>query len=76
MTHPMPSRSLAAISIAAFLAAAASAPGLAQKPKFKAVSVKTPDGLTISQQDITSIKFGGVSASPNSYPFLRRRSFR
>ena len=51
MTHPMPWRSLAAISIAAFLVTAVSAPGLAQEPKFKAVSVKTPDGLTISAQD-------------------------
>jgi non-heme chloroperoxidase len=51
MTHTMPWRSLAAISIAAFLVAAVSAPGLAQEPKFKAVSVKTPDGLTISAQD-------------------------
>jgi non-heme chloroperoxidase len=37
--------------IAAATAAAVSAPGLAQEPKFKAVSVKTPDGLTISAQD-------------------------
>ena len=37
--------------IAAVTAAAVSAPGLAQEPKFKAVSVKTPDGLTISAQN-------------------------
>jgi pimeloyl-ACP methyl ester carboxylesterase len=40
-----------AFMIAAATAAAVSAPGLAQEPKFKAVSVKTPDGLTISAQD-------------------------
>ena len=33
----------------AFLAIVAT-PGLAQEPKFKAVSVKTPDGLTIAAQ--------------------------
>ena len=37
--------------IAAVTTAAVSAPGLAQEPKFKAVSVKTPDGLTISAQN-------------------------
>jgi pimeloyl-ACP methyl ester carboxylesterase len=36
--------------IVAFLATFA-IPGLAQEQKFKAVSVKTPDGLTISAQD-------------------------
>jgi non-heme chloroperoxidase len=39
------------IVIAAATAAAISTPGLAQELKFKAVSVKTPDGLTISAQD-------------------------
>ena len=42
---------LAVISAAALLAAALSAPAMAQDKKFKAVSVKTPDGLTISAQD-------------------------
>jgi non-heme chloroperoxidase len=51
MTNAMPWRSLAGISIAAFLTAAVSAPGLTQEPKFTSVSVKTPDGLTISAQD-------------------------
>ena len=36
--------------IAAVTTAAVSAPGHAQEQKFKAVSVKTPDGLTISAQ--------------------------
>jgi non-heme chloroperoxidase len=50
MTCPSPLNRLAAVSIAAFLAVVAT-PGLAQEQKFKAVSVKTPDGLTISAQD-------------------------
>jgi len=41
---------LAGISIAAFLTTLAT-PGLAQEQKFKAVWVKTPDGLTIAAQD-------------------------
>jgi non-heme chloroperoxidase len=41
---------LARISLAAFLMAAVT-PGQAQEQKFKAVLVKTPDGLTISAQD-------------------------
>jgi non-heme chloroperoxidase len=44
------SKRLAFALIAAFLATFAT-PGLAQEQKFKAVSVKTPDGLTISAQD-------------------------
>src|SRR5499425_3651580 len=51
MTHPLPRRSLAGISVAALLAAALATSGQAQEPKFKAVWVKTPDGLTISAQD-------------------------
>ena len=50
MTCPSPWNHLAGISVAAFLAVVAT-PGLAQEQKFKAVSVKTPDGLTISAQD-------------------------
>ena len=38
--------------IAAVTAVALTAPGLAQEPKFKALSVKTPDGLTISAQEL------------------------
>jgi non-heme chloroperoxidase len=49
MTHPLPRRSLAGISLA-FLIAAISTSAVAQD-KFKAVAVKTPDGLTISAQD-------------------------
>jgi len=41
---------LAEISIAAFLISLAT-PAQAQDQKFKAVSVKTPDGLTISAQE-------------------------
>ena len=41
---------LAGISIAAFLTTLAT-PGLAQEQKFKAVWVKTPDGLKIAAQD-------------------------
>src|SRR5215831_735503 len=43
-------RHLAGMSVAAFLVTLAT-PGQAQEPKFKAVSVKTPDGLTISAQE-------------------------
>src|SRR5262245_30823879 len=44
-------RRLAGISVAALLLAAITAPASAQEKKFKAVSVKTPDGLTIAAQD-------------------------
>jgi non-heme chloroperoxidase len=50
MKHPSPRRQLARISVAAFLIAVVT-PGQAQEQKFKAVSVKTPDGLAISAQD-------------------------
>jgi non-heme chloroperoxidase len=50
MTYVPSRRQLAGISVAAFLAAFA-APGEAQEQKFKAVPVKTPDGLTIAAQD-------------------------
>src|SRR5882672_5381846 len=50
MTHASQYRRLAGISVAALLLAAISAPAAAQEKKFKAVSVKTPDGLTISAQ--------------------------
>ena len=49
MSYPSRWTHLAAISVAALFAIFAT-PGLAQEPKFKAVSVKTPDGLTISAQ--------------------------
>src|SRR5262249_36994395 len=41
----------AGISLAALLVAAIAAPAAAQEKKFKAVWVKTPDGLTIAAQD-------------------------
>jgi hypothetical protein len=41
---------LAATAVAAVLAVALASPGIAQE-KFKALSVKTPDGLTISAQE-------------------------
>jgi pimeloyl-ACP methyl ester carboxylesterase len=50
MTRSLHWTRLAAASVAAFVAVVAS-PSLAQEPKFKAVSVKTPDGLTISAQE-------------------------
>src|SRR5262249_1387329 len=50
MIYTSPWHYLAAISVAAFLIALATS-GHAQEQKFKAVSVKTPDGLTISAQD-------------------------
>ena len=50
MTCPSRWNRFAAASVAAFLAVIAT-PGLAQEHKFKAVSVKTPDGLTISAQE-------------------------
>src|SRR5215813_11343438 len=49
MTHASPR--LAVTSAAALLAAAFSTVTMAQDMKFKPVSVKTPDGLTISAQD-------------------------
>jgi non-heme chloroperoxidase len=51
MPHARPWRPVAAISAAAFILAAISTTAMAQEKKFKAVSVKTPDGLTISAQD-------------------------
>jgi pimeloyl-ACP methyl ester carboxylesterase len=39
------------VALIVVLVAAFAIPGLAQEQKFKAVSVKTPDGLTISAQD-------------------------
>src|SRR5215471_14973534 len=50
MPHAQPWPPVAAISAACILAAVATS-ALAQEKKFKAVSVKTPDGLTISAQD-------------------------
>ena len=49
MTHA--SHRLAGITVAAVVVAALAAPAAAQEKKFKAVSVKTPDGLTISAQE-------------------------
>jgi non-heme chloroperoxidase len=56
MTHASLWRRRAGISVAALLLAAISVPAIAQgnmaqDKKFKAVAVKTPDGLTISAQD-------------------------
>ena len=50
MTFTSRWRCRAGLSIAACLAAMAT-PGQAQEQKFKALSVKTPDDLTISAQD-------------------------
>src|SRR5215510_5170043 len=50
MIYTSPWHYLAGISVAAFLIALATF-AQAQEQKFKAVSVKTPDGLTISAQD-------------------------
>src|SRR5437588_7816627 len=50
MACTTPLRHVSRISVAAFLTAVAT-PGDAQEQKFKAVSVKTPDGLTLSAQD-------------------------
>jgi len=50
MTHAM-LRRLVAASVAGLVAAALSAPAAAQDKPFKAIAVKTPDGLTISAQD-------------------------
>jgi non-heme chloroperoxidase len=51
MTYARPWRPVAAISAAVFILTAISTSALAQEKKFKSVSVKTPDGLTISAQD-------------------------
>jgi len=51
MTHIVSRHRLAGISVAALLVAAITTSAVAQDKKFKAVSVKTPDGLTISAQD-------------------------
>ena len=51
MTRALPRHRLAGISVATFLVAATATSAIAQDKKFKAVSVKTPDGLTISAQD-------------------------
>jgi len=51
MNHAQPWRPFAAISAAALVLAAVSTSALAQEKKFQAISVKTPDGLTISAQD-------------------------
>ncbi len=50
MTDASPARHVGRFFGAAVLAAV-TAPGQAQEQKFKAVSVKTPDGLTVSAQD-------------------------
>ena len=51
MTHRSLARRLAGTTVATLLLAAISAPTMAQDKAFKAVWVKTPDGLTISAQD-------------------------
>src|SRR5262249_20420532 len=51
MTYALTWHRLVGISVAGFFAAAISTSAGAQDQKFKAVSVKTPDGLTISAQD-------------------------
>jgi pimeloyl-ACP methyl ester carboxylesterase len=51
MTHASQYRRLAGVSVAALLLAAVATTADAQEKKFKAVSVKTPDGLTIAAQD-------------------------
>ena len=50
MTISLRGYGLATMTAAALLVAAAQ-PGLAQSPKYKPLSVKTPDGLTISAQE-------------------------
>src|SRR5438477_5138662 len=49
MTISLPGSRLARLTVAAFLVAIAQ-PAIAQQPKHKPISVKTPDGLTISAQ--------------------------
>jgi hypothetical protein len=51
MLHASLSSRFASISAALLMLAALSTPGMAQEKTLKAVSVKTPDGLTISAQD-------------------------
>src|SRR5437879_1828076 len=50
MTISLPGSRLARLTVAAFLVAIAQ-PGLGQQPKHQPISVKTPDGLTISAQE-------------------------
>jgi non-heme chloroperoxidase len=50
MTRASPCRRLGGLSVAALLLAALSSSAMAQEKPFKAVSVKTPDGLAISAQ--------------------------
>lgn len=51
MTKAIVWRSIAALSVAVFLAAAPCAQAQTPAPKFKSYSVKTPDGLTIAAQE-------------------------
>jgi pimeloyl-ACP methyl ester carboxylesterase len=51
MTRASLCRQLGSLSVATLLVAALATSAVAQEKKFKAVSVKTPDGLTISAQD-------------------------
>jgi non-heme chloroperoxidase len=51
MTKSLRENGLAATAIAATLFAAIAQPGFADSPKFKPITVKTPDGLTISAQE-------------------------
>src|SRR5262249_54550874 len=51
MTRAPLCRRLGGLSLATFLVAALASSAAAQEKKFKAVSVKTPDGLTISAQE-------------------------
>src|SRR5436190_20208123 len=50
MTISLLGSRLAKLTVAAFLVAIAQ-PGIGQQPKHKPISVKTPDGLTISAQE-------------------------
>ena len=51
MTRASLCRHVGSLSIATLLAAALATSAIAQEKKFKAVSVKTPDGLTIAAQE-------------------------
>src|SRR5471032_1090727 len=51
MTISLRSSHLAKLTAGAVLSAAFAPPGLAQQVKYKPISVKTPDGLTISAQE-------------------------
>jgi pimeloyl-ACP methyl ester carboxylesterase len=51
MTHASLCRQLGSLSVAALLAVALATSAMAQEKTVKAVSVKTPDGLTISAQE-------------------------